>query len=113
MDIHFVRASWTWAMSLIALSIAIRATGVVMMALVVLPVRPWLEHRDLSPRCVVPVVIGVVAAVGLLLLWYTDRDRDLGGRYRAPDTEGAGTIAARVAGRSPADPPRPPEPRSR
>jgi hypothetical protein len=61
------RASWTWGLLLIALTIAIHATGVVMMALVWVRFRVRLEHRSLGLRCVIPIVIGVVAAVGLLL----------------------------------------------
>ncbi len=61
------RASWIWGLSLIALTIAIQATGVVMMALVLARLRPRMEHRSLGPWRVVPVVIGVVAVVGLLL----------------------------------------------
>ena len=58
--------NWTWGLSLIALTIAIHATGVVMMALVGLGSgsgwRPgtWFRH-------VILIVIGMVGAVGLLL----------------------------------------------
>jgi hypothetical protein len=58
---------WTWGLSLIALTIAIHATGVVMMALVVLGIRPRLESRKLGLRHVLPIVIGIVGATGLLL----------------------------------------------
>jgi hypothetical protein len=61
------RASWTWGLSLIALTIAIHAAGVVMMALVMGRLRLRLVHRGLGPWRVVPIVIGVVATVGLLL----------------------------------------------
>jgi hypothetical protein len=67
MDIYLERASWIWGLSLIALTIAIHVTGVVMMALVVLGIRPRLETRRLGLRHVIPIVIGVVGAVGLLL----------------------------------------------
>jgi hypothetical protein len=67
MEIYLERASWTWGLSLIALTIAIHVTGVVMMALVVLGIRPRLETRKLGLRHVIPIVIGVVEAVGLLL----------------------------------------------
>ncbi len=59
--------NWTWGLSLIALTITIHTTGVVMMALVVLGIRPQLQTRRLGLRHVIPIVIGVVGAVGLLL----------------------------------------------
>jgi hypothetical protein len=39
-EVLFARASWIWATSLIGVTIAIHAVGVVMMALVVVRVRP-------------------------------------------------------------------------
>jgi len=62
-----VRASLTWALSLIAVTIAIHAAGVVMMALVMVRVRLRLEQRRLGLWRVAPIVIGVVATIGLLL----------------------------------------------
>ncbi|HXA25728.1 MAG TPA: hypothetical protein VNW90_25900 [Acetobacteraceae bacterium] len=59
--------NWTWGLSLIALTIAIHATGVVMMALVGLRIRAWLETRNLRSRRVIPIVIGIVGVIGLLL----------------------------------------------
>ena len=59
--------NWTWGLSLIALTIAIHATGVVMMALVGFSIRAWLETRELRLRGVILIVIGIVGAVGLLL----------------------------------------------
>ncbi len=59
--------NWTWGLSLIALTIAIHATGVVMMAVAGLRIRARLETRKLSLHHVIPIVIGVVGAVGLLL----------------------------------------------
>jgi hypothetical protein len=63
------RASWTWGLSLIALTVAIHALGVVMMALMLEKIRfrLGLDNRSLRLRYVIPVVIGLVAAVGLLL----------------------------------------------
>ena len=63
------RASWTWGLSLIALTIAIHALGVVMMALVLLKfrLRLGLNNRSLGLGYVIPIVIGLVGAVGLLL----------------------------------------------
>ena len=60
-------ANWTWALLLVALTVAIHATGVVMMALTEFRIRMWLEARKLGPRYVIPIVIGLVGAVGLLL----------------------------------------------
>ena len=50
---------WTWGLSLIALTIAIHAAGVVVLALVALKIRVL--------RYVIPILIGLVAAAGLLL----------------------------------------------
>ena len=61
------RASWTWGLSLIALTVAIHAMGVVMMALVMERIRVRLDNRSLGLRYVIPIVIGLVGAVGLLL----------------------------------------------
>jgi hypothetical protein len=59
--------NWTWGLSLIAMTIAIHATGVVMMALVGLVIRARLETPNLGFRHVILIMIGVVGAVGLLL----------------------------------------------
>ena len=58
---------WTWGLSLIALTIAIHAIGVVMMALVAFRIRGQLETRKLRLRDVILIVIGMVGVVGLLL----------------------------------------------
>jgi hypothetical protein len=63
MDIYFARESWIWSLSLIVVTIAIHATGVVMMALVGLRIKVRVETR----RRVIPIVIGVIAGAGLLL----------------------------------------------
>jgi hypothetical protein len=60
--------NWTWGLSLIAMTIAIHATGVVMMALVGFVIRARLEIRNLGFRHVILIMIGVVGAVGLLLV---------------------------------------------
>ena len=60
-------ANWVWGLSLIALTIAIHATGAVMMAVVGLRIRVRVETRNLSFRQLIPIVIGGVGAVGLLL----------------------------------------------
>jgi hypothetical protein len=59
--------NWTWGLSLIALTIAIHAMGVVMMALAGFRIRARLETRKLYLRHVIPIVIGIVGMVGLLL----------------------------------------------
>ena len=59
--------NWAWGLSLIALTIAIHAMGVVMMALVGLGIRVRLETRNLGFRQVILIVTGGVGAVGLLL----------------------------------------------
>ena len=63
----FDRASWTWGLSLIALTVAVHASGVVVMALAMTRIRPRLEHRRLGLRCVIPIVVGVIGTDGLLL----------------------------------------------
>ena len=59
--------NWTWGLSLIVLTIAVHAIGVVMMALVSLRIRDRITNRRLSPGCMIPLVIGLVALTGLLL----------------------------------------------
>jgi hypothetical protein len=61
------RANWTWGLSLIALTIAIHTMGVVMMAFVTGRIRARLENRSLGLPYMIPIVISVVGAVGLLL----------------------------------------------
>ena len=58
--------NWAWGLSLIALTIAIHATGVVMMAIVGLEIRARLEIRNFGLRHVI-LMTGGVGAVGLLL----------------------------------------------
>ena len=60
-------ANWAWGLSLIALTIAIHVTGVVMMAIGALKIRLRVEMMNLGLRQVIPIVIGGVGAVGLLL----------------------------------------------
>ena len=62
-------SNWTWGLSLIALTIAIHATGVVMMAFVGfgIRVRSWRLGSSGGIGHVIPIVIGFVGAVGLLL----------------------------------------------
>jgi hypothetical protein len=59
--------NWAWGLSLIALTIAIHAMGVVMMAVVGFRIRVRLETRKRRLRHVISIVIGMVGVVGLLL----------------------------------------------
>ena len=60
-----VSISWAWGLSLIALTIAIHTTGVVVMALVGLVIRVrWLETPALGLGHVILMVIGAMVAVG-------------------------------------------------
>jgi hypothetical protein len=59
--------NWTWGLSLIALTIAIHAIGVVILALVSLRIRDRIANRCLGIRYTIPMVICLVAATGLLL----------------------------------------------
>ena len=58
---------WTWGLSLTGLTMAIHATGVVLMALAMMRIRVWLVRKSVGLRFVIPIVIGAVAVVGLLL----------------------------------------------
>jgi hypothetical protein len=60
-------AIWSWGLSLIALTIAIHALGVLMMALVMTRIRERLESRKPSLRSVISILVGVVISAGLLL----------------------------------------------
>ena len=59
--------TWIWGLSLIVLTIAIHAIGVVVLAIVSLRIRVRMANRRLGPRYVIAIVIGLVAAAGLLL----------------------------------------------
>ena len=59
--------NWIWGLSLIALTIAIHATGVVMMAILGFGIRARLETRTLGFRPMILIAIGAVGAIGLLL----------------------------------------------
>ena len=60
-------ANWAWGLSLIALTIAIHVTGIVMMAVGALRIRLRVEMMNLDLRQMIPIVIGGIGAVGLLL----------------------------------------------
>jgi hypothetical protein len=59
--------NWIWGLSLIALTIAIHAIGVVILALASLRIRDRIADRRLGFRYMIPIVISLVAATGLLL----------------------------------------------
>jgi len=60
--------NWTWGLSLIALTIAMHGTGVALMAFATVRIRVRLEtHHHLESRQVFAIMIGLIAAVGLLL----------------------------------------------
>jgi hypothetical protein len=59
--------NWTWGLSLIALTIALHAAGVVMMALAGFGIRARMESRKLGLRRLIPIVIGIIGVFGLLL----------------------------------------------
>ncbi len=61
------RASWAWGLSLILLTIALHATGVVIMGVVGQRIRLALEHRRLDGRQAIPIVIAIVGTVGVIL----------------------------------------------
>jgi len=61
------RASWIWGLSLIVLTVAMHALGVVAMALTMVGIRVRVERQPLGLLAVIPIVTGVIAAVGLLL----------------------------------------------
>ena len=67
MDVYFESASWIWGLSPTVATLTIHATGVVSMALGMIRIRSRLEQRHLRLRYALPIVIGVVAVIGLLL----------------------------------------------
>ena len=59
--------NWIWGLSLIALTIAIHATGVTFMVSVLHSIRVRLESRSLRLPHMFAIVIGAITATGLLL----------------------------------------------
>jgi hypothetical protein len=59
--------SWGWGLSLIALTMAIHATAIVMMAFVGVRIRARLEARGHDLRKLIAVLICMIAVTGLLL----------------------------------------------
>jgi len=59
---------WTWGLSLIALTMAMHATGVIFMALAGVSIRARIESQNhLTLRRVAAIQIGLIGTVGLLL----------------------------------------------
>jgi hypothetical protein len=59
--------NWGWGLSLIALTTAIHATAVVMMAFVLVRFRAQLETRSLNSRNLIATLICTIVVIGLLL----------------------------------------------
>ena len=60
-------ADWAWSLSLITITIAIHAAGVVMMTLLLERIRARCEEQEPGFRYVILIAIGTVGTVGLLL----------------------------------------------
>jgi len=60
--------NWTWGLSLIALTIAIHATGVTFMVSILHSFRVRLEHRSFGLPHLITIVIAAFTAMGLLLV---------------------------------------------
>jgi hypothetical protein len=59
--------SWHWGLSLIALTLVLHATAVVMLGIVAVSIRVRLQNRSLHLWKLVPTMICMVAVLGLLL----------------------------------------------
>ena len=66
---YFDGTSWIWGLSLIAATLAVHITGVVMTALSMVKIRVWAEGRGFSFEYMVSVMIGAVAVSGLVLVF--------------------------------------------
>lgn len=63
-----MESNWAWGLSLIALTMAVHATGIVIMAFVMLSIRTRLETRgSLRLHHLLAVMIGLIGVVGMLL----------------------------------------------
>jgi len=60
-------SSWRWGLSLIALTLAIHATAVVMMAFATVRIRSRLKARGLNLWNLIPILICIIVVIGLLL----------------------------------------------
>ncbi|MBW4093500.1 MAG: hypothetical protein HIU82_20730 [Proteobacteria bacterium] len=63
----FVFVTWIWSVLLIGLTLAIHAIGIVIISIMEFRIRARLNTRGLGLRQVIPLIIGVIEAVGLLL----------------------------------------------
>ena len=63
----FAHTSWIWGLSLIALTMAIHAAAVVIMAFVGVRIRVRLEARDVKVWNLIAILICLTAVIGLLL----------------------------------------------
>ena len=59
--------SWCWGLSLIALTMAFHAVAFVMMGIVAVKIRFRLENRRFNLWNLIPIMICIVAVIGLLL----------------------------------------------
>jgi hypothetical protein len=66
-DIFWDVQDWVWGLSLIGLTIAIHATGVVMMGIAALKIRIWFDRSSFGLRHQVSTLIVLIGASGLLL----------------------------------------------
>ena len=62
------QVNWTWGVSLIVLTVAIHALGVVMMAFAGLQLRSCLGSRNFPLWFIIAELIGVIAVIGMLLV---------------------------------------------
>ena len=62
-EIGAQRAKWVWSLSLIALTIALHALVLVMMALMTARIRAPLESRHFDMRYAIPIVLRLVETV--------------------------------------------------
>ena len=60
-------AAWSWGLSLILLTIALHATGVVVMAFLDARIQVRVREEKLGTARAIPVVIGAVGTVGVVL----------------------------------------------
>jgi hypothetical protein len=59
--------NWTWGLSLTALTVAMHASGIALMAFATVGIRRRLVGVNLRSRHVLAIIIGLIGVVGLLL----------------------------------------------
>jgi hypothetical protein len=67
MDIYSAGTHWIWGLVLIVLSVTIHVAGVVSLALAGIRLRSRIQVRHLGLLSVMPIVVAVLAAIGLML----------------------------------------------